>query len=443
MPSQPTLFNIENLLAAFPGELGVGSVVADSWRIADVFFGRDNAIQIRIEGSEDLHLDVLVMPRNESRRAFRRSQNLDMLYLSPSGGPDLYQAARNAIERLAAAVKAADAATGTWEFPEAPPGEEPDAHPERRATVLTLSLDGPCSAECIFCAHIVNNPPRTSFDEAYHQEQIAALETGRRQGILELNLTGTEPLAYPRVIELVEGAVELGYERVSVVSTGVPLADHAFAERLADALPDKQSFSIPLYGDDAETHDAITRSPGSFDKVVEGLDNLTVLGCTRQVKLCSIVLKQNMHIMDRIADLAACFGPYFRVQMPFPNVGGRFDPYADVTPRITEAVSVLHGFEPPIILKEAPPCVVLRHEEETGIPSFSKLVQEQGQLVGRGDVDESVATGAESDLRFCPPVVRCPHADDCSLADRCTKHIYRSYAELYGLEELYPPSRPA
>ncbi len=441
MPTDPTPFNIKNLLAAMPFDIGVGKVVAGSWRVADAFFGRDNAIQLRLEDPEGRHLDVLVMPRNESRRAFRRMDNLDMLYLSQPGGPDLYQEARDAIEKLATAVKVADSAIGAWEFPEAPPGEEPDARPESRATVLTLSLDGPCGARCTFCAHIVNNPPRTDFDEGYHREQIEALETGRRQQILELNLTGTEPLAYPRVVELVGHAVDIGYDRVSVVTTGVPLADHTFAERLADALPEKRSFSIPLYGDDAETHDAITRYPGSFDKVIEGLDNLTVLGCTRQVKLCSIALKQNIRIMDRVADLAACFGPYFRVQMPFPNVGGRFDPYAEITPRITEAVAVLHGFTPPVVLREAPPCVALRHEEETGVPSFSELVQEQGQLVGRGDVDESVATGAESDLRFCPPVVRCPHADRCSLADRCTKHVYRAYAELYGLEEFVPPGQ--
>jgi hypothetical protein len=147
-------------------------------------------------------------------------------------------------------------------------------------------------------------------------------------------------------------------------------------------------------------------------------------------------MRQNLAEIGSVRDLARRYGFPFDTHFPYPSLGGRRDPYREVAPRFTDAVAVMHALEPPIPVGEAPPCVLLRHERETAIPSFSRVVPIQRGAAGNAYRSERYVQSGGPGLVNLVANVRCPEAPRCALASRCAQEIYRAYADLHGLSEL-------
>jgi MoaA/NifB/PqqE/SkfB family radical SAM enzyme len=96
------------------------------------------------------------------------------------------------------------------------------------------------------------------------------VKTGWRPLLL---LTGTEPLLYPQVLELVDYIVANNL-RLHITTNGTLLS--RFAARLVDccAKPDSLTITISLDGI-GEIHDAIRGVPGTFDRALAGLEAVT------------------------------------------------------------------------------------------------------------------------------------------------------------------------
>jgi MoaA/NifB/PqqE/SkfB family radical SAM enzyme len=178
---------------------------------------------------------------------------------------------------------------------------------------VLVELTYRCNLDCFFCYNdlgLRGEPLRT---EQYF-DFFAEL---RDLQVLNLTLSGGEPLAHPDFLRLGARARELGF-LVRVKSNGHALRGEA-ARRLRDEV-DPFLVEVSLHGAVAATHDRQTRVPGSFDRLLANLREALDLGL--RIKINSTMTAWNEGEIEGMLSLADSLG--VRLQLD-PEVTPRDD----------------------------------------------------------------------------------------------------------------------
>lgn len=142
---------------------------------------------------------------------------------------------------------------------------------ENRLMSVLLELTYRCNLDCFFCYNDVSMRGRAlTFD--HYAELLDELASA---GVLNLILSGGEPLSHPDFFRIGARARELGFV-VRVKSNGHALRGE-LARRLRDEV-DPFVVEVSLHGADAETHDRQTRVAGSFDRLLANIREMLALG---------------------------------------------------------------------------------------------------------------------------------------------------------------------
>lgn len=91
-----------------------------------------------------------------------------------------------------------------------------------------------------------------------------------------ITLTGAEVTLRPDLPVLARAAREAGFERVRIQTHGARLADEDFCRSLLDA--GVNEYFVSVTASNASAHDAITGVPGSFERMMRGLEILDRVG---------------------------------------------------------------------------------------------------------------------------------------------------------------------
>ena len=135
----------------------------------------------------------------------------------------------------------------------------------RATRKVILNLGYRCNNHCLFCA--VGDRPAVDGQLDAHLE---ALERYAAQGVRLLDLDGGEPTLYPELLRVLHAARGLGYQRIALSTNGRRLSYAPYAASLLDSgLLDVVRLS--LHGPTAESHEALTSAPGSFEQTLGGL----------------------------------------------------------------------------------------------------------------------------------------------------------------------------
>jgi MoaA/NifB/PqqE/SkfB family radical SAM enzyme len=164
---------------------------------------------------------------------------------------------------------------------------------------VLVELTYRCNLDCFFCYNdlgLRGEPLRT---EQYF-DFFADL---RDLEVLNLTLSGGEPLAHPDFLRLGARARELGFV-VRVKSNGHALRGEA-ARRLRDEV-DPFLIEVSLHGATAATHDRQTRVPGSFDRLLANLREALDLGL--RIKINSTLTAWNEEETEGMLALADSLG---------------------------------------------------------------------------------------------------------------------------------------
>jgi radical SAM protein with 4Fe4S-binding SPASM domain len=154
---------------------------------------------------------------------------------------------------------------------------------------VTLELTLRCNIRCTHCYNFDRGAPRpVPSPELSFDEVRALLDDLRRAGTLYLGLTGGEAMVHPRFWDILDEAASRHFA-ITLLSNGTLLSE-ANCDRLRDC-PALQGVSLSLYGARPETHDAVTRSPGSHRRTLEGARRLRERGVEVGLKL--VVLGAN------------------------------------------------------------------------------------------------------------------------------------------------------
>jgi radical SAM protein with 4Fe4S-binding SPASM domain len=136
---------------------------------------------------------------------------------------------------------------------------------------IWVELTERCNLSCLHCYADAPNGPagRTVLSRAQFQQVI---EEAARLGARWIQFTGGEPLLYPRqdLHALMLGARQAGYGIVEVFTNANLLDDDHCRFFAAQGV----LVAISLYSSRPETHDAVTRCPGSFEWVRQAVQRL-------------------------------------------------------------------------------------------------------------------------------------------------------------------------
>jgi MoaA/NifB/PqqE/SkfB family radical SAM enzyme len=174
---------------------------------------------------------------------------------------------------------------------------------DNRLMSVLLELTYACNLDCAFCYNDLSLGGQRLSLAQYREllDDLASL------GVLNLSLTGGEPLAHPRFFEIAGHARNLGF--VIRLKTNGHAVKGAVARRVRDEV-DPFLVEVSLHGASAETHDRQTRVAGSFERLVGNIREMKSLGL--RVKANSVLTRWNEHEIENL--LALCVGAMRRAR---------------------------------------------------------------------------------------------------------------------------------
>lgn len=134
---------------------------------------------------------------------------------------------------------------------------------------LVLLTGFSCNNNCAICSV---RERQNVYSDRSKEELISDLKKGRQNGFDYVEFTGGEPTIRKDFLELAGEAKKMGYQVIAISTNGRLLSYPEFCLKAVRAGVNKITFS--LLGPDGRTHEAITRSPGSFDQIIEGIKNV-------------------------------------------------------------------------------------------------------------------------------------------------------------------------
>lgn len=184
---------------------------------------------------------------------------------------------------------------------------------ENRLMSVLLELTYACNLDCTFCYNDLARAGQPLSLAQYREllDDLAEL------GVLNLSLSGGEPLAHPRFFDIATHARNLGF--VIRLKTNGHAVKPAMAERIRNEI-DPFVIEVSIHGAKAETHDRQTRVAGSFERLIANIRTMKSLGL--RVKANSVLTRWNEQEVEEMIALCNELGLLFQID---PEVKPRDD----------------------------------------------------------------------------------------------------------------------
>jgi His-Xaa-Ser system radical SAM maturase HxsC len=160
----------------------------------------------------------------------------------------------------------------------------------------TIMVTERCQHYCLMCSQ----PPK-NLDDGWLDDEAKALIRLIPQSTETLGFTGGEPtLLGDRFLETLRLAKALlPRTKLHVLSNGRRFADPLFARSYAAIGHPDLTVGIPVYSDDAGSHDYVVQSKGAFDETVRGILNLKELG--QKVEVRVVLHRLSINRLEKLA----------------------------------------------------------------------------------------------------------------------------------------------
>ena len=297
-----------------------------------------------------------------------------------------------------------------------------------RKSVFVANIARSCNNNCVFC-----------MEGRVRSTSEFTLEKFRK--IVEehdiIDFSSGEPTTNPSLARYVALAKAAGFRSIEMTTNGRMLSVPGFAEKLAGA--GMNHFKISIHGSTPFLHDALTRTPGSFEQAIGGLKK--VLEIKRQYGLEADVL--TTMVKQNFKDLPGMVGLFSKFDIDRWNIN-IFDPSGTVEdraetllPRYSEVEKSFHevmeakgvelmrkGTEVSISI----PACILRDKLKKYYSNYEEIVMEKNDVPRK----QPVRRGRS----FLPACGKCRARHVCD-------GIWKKYLELYGGEEIKPVTNTA
>jgi MoaA/NifB/PqqE/SkfB family radical SAM enzyme len=224
---------------------------------------------------------------------------------------------------------------------------------------VSMTMEFRCNLRCVHCM-IEDTMHRLVPESADRFEELLAQNAQQRRwkGLI---LTGSEITLRRDLPELARRARAAGFEHVRIQTHGMHLAQEDYCDALIGAGVDE--YFVSVAGPDAETHDAITTVPGSFEKTLRGLEILD--GRADAVTLTNTVVTRRSFkllpaVVDRLAHLRRLVQMEFWVYWPMSESDEKdlIAPHVEIAPYLREAVARARALGRGVEIKNFPQCLL-------------------------------------------------------------------------------------
>jgi wyosine [tRNA(Phe)-imidazoG37] synthetase (radical SAM superfamily) len=301
------------------------------------------------------------------------------------------------------------------------PMQERPARPDppRAAKVEELvRVTMACNQRCLFCSV---DPAR---ERCHEPAEVRAFIEGRAGGPF-IVFSGGEPTLDERLPEYLAAAPAAGYPEVVIQTNAVRCAYPAYAQKLVGS--GLGAAFVSLHSHRARTSDALTRTPGSFDLTLRGIDALMAAGV--RVWLNFVATARTIGDAEAFVRFAAA----------------RFPGYAGVCLSLVAPVGegARQGALWPRLALAAPHvAAALDAASRAGIPA--KVPDVCGLplclLAGRERFSEALRALPEEGAAK-PDRIHAAACAECRWRSVCSG-FWRPYLERYGAKELVPQDGP-
>ena len=145
----------------------------------------------------------------------------------------------------------------------------------RRVEYVRVSVTDKCNLRCVYCMPLGGLDWLKRESLLSYEEIASVLRTMAGMGLKKVRITGGEPLVRKDVSNLVRMVADIpGIEDISLSTNAVLLGDQA--QELRDSGVSRVNVSLDSLQE--ERVDAIARRPGSFGRIMEGLDAAEAVG---------------------------------------------------------------------------------------------------------------------------------------------------------------------
>jgi len=290
---------------------------------------------------------------------------------------------------------------------------------------VDLKVGFACNNRCVFCAQGEKRAQCGALPAGELYESLKRL----RARATALVLTGGEPSVHKKILVLVRAARQLGFTSVQLQTNGRLLAYPAVVRALLEV--GVTEFAPSLHGARAETHDALTQAPGSFEESVRGIANAVASGVP--VVTNSVIARSNLDELPALVLLLGGLGVR-AAQLAFVHpVGTALERFDEVVPTLASVVAPLRAARDMAqelrvrLVTEAVPLCFLRGMQELAVEARipETIVVEPDSVL---DYSEWRTHEGKSHGEPCV---------GCAVRDRC-EGPWREYPERRGWLEFVP-----
>jgi MoaA/NifB/PqqE/SkfB family radical SAM enzyme len=197
-----------------------------------------------------------------------------------------------------------------------------------------------CNIGCVFCSNPVegfrHTTDRYALDEL--KKKLSDYKAGLRTFVKfdeerdYFNLTGGEPTNHPDFLKILAHIrTEFPANLIRLLSNGRMFFYEDFARRTCGIAQTPFEIAVPMFGPDPKTHEAISRTPGSWVQTTQGLRHLAKHRRPGQlVEIRIIMTKVQVRWLDGLLDYLLAEHPWVdRVVFLFEEIEGFAEQYKD------------------------------------------------------------------------------------------------------------------
>jgi len=341
--------------------------------------------------------------------------------------------------------------------------------------MLHVLVGARCNNNCLFCMEA---------DRTRRAERIASQSRDDIRRMIdqyprtdEVLFTSGEPTLEPELCTYIEWAKQRGFRVIGLVTNGRRLAYRGYARELLDAGLNRVTVSI--HGHTATLHDGQTRTPGSFEQSLAGLDEIVRLGRRRHLRVhtSTVLNRRTLPYLEEIRCLLSSRGAdvtVFNVMMgkgrgaqhaerllaAYPEVVGRVHQLCHELPESHQRTIRIEDI-PPCFSVQLPPAVRGEPEEyqqfeESGSSGFddSGVASRSMPTADAAMVESFRHAACRVDLQgddtyylTCRSFkdqglrVKGEVCQGCSLVDSCAG-VWEPYVRCHGWEGFIPMTKP-
>ena len=185
---------------------------------------------------------------------------------------------------------------------------------------VSMELTERCNNNCLHCyINLPENDEEAKKKEITLKEIESVADEATRMGCLSWHLTGGEPLLREDSTDIYLYLKRKGI-RVTLFTNATLI--NSKTTSLLKKYP-LENLEVTVYGLSQKTYDSVTRSPGSFDAFMQGINLLKENHIPFTLKAAA--LPQNFHEIEKMRDFAESFtGEHLGVVLKL-NLGSRFN----------------------------------------------------------------------------------------------------------------------